>query len=78
MRCYCGIAEFGISAEEPGDDSVCALSVSATNKIIGSLAVMVDWHMVPSAGDAVAAAGRDVFIVDADHRILIDYQFIVG
>jgi SnoaL-like domain len=44
-------------------------------------AVMVDWQMVPSAGDAVvavAAAGRDVFIVDADHRILIDYQFIVG
>jgi SnoaL-like domain len=44
-------------------------------------AVMVDWQMVPSAGDAavaVVAAGRDVFIVDADHRILIDYQFIVG
>jgi SnoaL-like domain len=41
-------------------------------------AVMVDWNMVPSAGDAVVAAGRDVFIVDADHRILIDYQFIVG
>jgi hypothetical protein len=40
--------------------------------------VMVDWSMVPGSGDAVIAAGRDVFITDANHRILIDYQFIVG
>jgi SnoaL-like domain len=40
--------------------------------------VMVDWSMVPGTGGAVVAAGRDVFIVDANHRILIDYQFIVG
>jgi hypothetical protein len=39
---------------------------------------MVDWSMVPGTGGAVVAAGRDVFIVDANHRILIDYQFIVG
>src|SRR5471032_2077760 len=41
-------------------------------------AVVVDWAMVPSAGSAAVAAAHDVFIVDADHRILIDYQFIVG
>ncbi|MFT4509604.1 hypothetical protein [Caballeronia sp. 15711] len=41
-------------------------------------AVMVDWSMVPRTEDAIVAAGRDIFIVDANHRILIDYQFIVG
>ena len=41
-------------------------------------AVMVDWNMVPSGGSAAVAAGRDVFIIDANHRILTDYQFIVS
>ncbi|WP_158936240.1 hypothetical protein [Burkholderia sp. S171] len=41
-------------------------------------AVMVDWNMVPGAGDAAVAAGRNVFILDANRRILIDYQFIVS
>jgi hypothetical protein len=39
---------------------------------------MVDWAMVPSAGSAAVAAGHDVFIIDANHRILTDYQFIVS
>ncbi|MGH6856413.1 MAG: hypothetical protein ACRECP_01910 [Methylocella sp.] len=41
-------------------------------------AVTVDWDMVRPAGSEAVAAGRDVLIVDADRRILTDYQFIVG
>jgi hypothetical protein len=40
-------------------------------------AVTLDWDMVPATGGDVASSGRDIFIVDADHRILTDYQFIV-
>lgn len=40
--------------------------------------VTVDWDMVRLPGADVVAAGRDVLIVDADRRILTDYQFIVG
>jgi hypothetical protein len=41
-------------------------------------AVTVDWDMVRPTGANPVAAGRDVLIVDADRRILTDYQFIVG
>ena len=41
-------------------------------------AVMVDWAMVPSAESAAVAVGHAVFNIDASHRILTDYQFIVS
>jgi hypothetical protein len=39
---------------------------------------MVDWAMVPSAGSAAVPVGHAVFNIDASHRILTDYQFIVS
>jgi hypothetical protein len=35
-----------------------------------------NWEMVPSEGGDVAAAGLDVFVLDADDRIVDDYQFV--
>jgi hypothetical protein len=39
-------------------------------------AVVFDWEMVPAAGGDVVGAGFDILIVDEDHRVRVDYQFI--
>ncbi len=39
--------------------------------------VIFHWEMLPAAEDRVATRGFEVLRVDADGRILVDYQFIV-
>lgn len=36
------------------------------------------WEMVPAGGDEVLAVGQEFVRLDADDRILEDYQFIVA
>jgi hypothetical protein len=38
--------------------------------------VKFNWEMVPADGGAVAGVGLEVIMVDADDRIMMDYQFI--
>src|ERR1700761_5259573 len=33
------------------------------------------WEMIPAAGGAVEAAGQQVLLLQADGRLLLDYQF---
>jgi hypothetical protein len=40
--------------------------------------VEFNWEMVPANGDQVLAVGLEVLVLDDDHRILCDYQFIVS
>jgi len=40
--------------------------------------VIFTWEMVPAASDTVLAVGREFLVLDADDRIVTDYQFIVG
>ncbi|WP_158816752.1 nuclear transport factor 2 family protein [Methylocapsa sp. S129] len=40
-------------------------------------AVTFNWEMIPAGGDEVAAVGLEFLMVDAERRILVDYQFIV-
>jgi hypothetical protein len=38
--------------------------------------VKFNWEMVPTSGGDVAAIGLDVFVLDDDDKIRVDYQFI--
>ena len=38
--------------------------------------VVLTWEMVPVAGGAAAAIGRDVLLLDDDGRIRVDYQYV--
>jgi hypothetical protein len=40
--------------------------------------VEFNWEMLPANGDQVLAVGLEVLVVDDDHRILRDYQFILS
>jgi hypothetical protein len=33
--------------------------------------------MMPAAGGDVVSTGFDILIVDEDHRVRVDYQFVV-
>lgn len=40
--------------------------------------VKFGWEMVPRAGGDVAGVGLEILLLDADGRIISDYQFIEG
>jgi hypothetical protein len=41
-------------------------------------AVMFHWEMVPAGGDEVKAVGVEFLILDAQRRIVCDYQFVIS
>jgi hypothetical protein len=38
--------------------------------------VNFNWRMVPQASGAIAATGSIVFLLAADGRVRVDYQFV--
>jgi hypothetical protein len=40
--------------------------------------VTFDWEMSPAGGDEVLANGREILLLAADQRILVDYQFVLS
>lgn len=40
--------------------------------------VTFNWEMLPRNSETVLAVGLEFFVLDADERIITDYQFIVG
>ena len=40
--------------------------------------VTFDWEMFPAEGGGIAATGREVLLLGEDHRILVDYQFVLN
>jgi len=40
--------------------------------------VTFSWEMVPAGADTVLAVGREFLVLDAQDRIITDYQFIIS
>jgi len=40
--------------------------------------VTFSWEMLPAGADTVLAVGREFLVLDADDRIITDYQFIIS
>jgi hypothetical protein len=40
--------------------------------------VTFSWQMVPAGADTVPAVGREFLVLDAEDRIIADYQFIIN
>jgi len=40
--------------------------------------VTFTWEMVPAGADTVLAVGREFLVLDAEDRIVTDYQFIIN